>query len=691
MLDLFSSRRFVKGIWLIGFVAVASGLPGRASAETSSTNLPVLKTAQEVHRLTADQAKLEYPVHLRATVTFYDKEIDELFVQDETGGVFVLAHGDPGFSVQPGQLIEVEGTSAPGGFAPEIKPERLRLLGQGEMPTPKEVTIEQMATGHEDCRWVRCGGIVRSITTGRIDDLLALEIAGGGGRMLALIEKYDLEKCRRLIDAEVSVQGVCVAHFNNKRQLLQIGVQVSSMADISIKNPAPERPFDVPVRPINTLGQYAPEEEHGHRVKVGGVVTLQQPGRSLFIVDETQGLYIQTKQSDPVQLGDRVEALGFPGAGEYFTPVLQDAVFRKVGGGPAPAAVKITPEQGGKGNFDANLVQIEAQLLDRVRRRDDQILELQVSNLFFNAELDQPETKGDALSSIPNNSRVLLTGICLVHVNWGGRLPHSFSILLRSPNDVVLLARPSWWTAEHTLWLLGATMTVFVASLAWVVVLRNRVKVQTEIIGQKLQREAALEERTRIARDIHDDLGAGLTHIAFLSEVAQKERNHPHAVTEHLRVISNSAQEAVQALDEIVWVVDPKNDTIDNLTSYISHFAEAFFRVTSIRCRLDLPARLPERTITTDIRNNLFFAVKEALNNIGKHARASEVIVRIGMESSQFTIVIEDNGRGFDPGAVNGAGNGLANMRLRLEKISGRFDLESRPNGGTKIRFEIDL
>ncbi|HZQ48463.1 MAG TPA: histidine kinase, partial [Verrucomicrobiae bacterium] len=529
------------------------------------------------------------------------------------------------------------------------------------------------------------------ITKRPVDALLALEISGGGGKALALVQQYDLDACKKLIDAEVSVQGVCVAHFNNKRQLLQIGVQVSSMADITVKKPAPASPFDAPIRPIITIGQFAPREDHGHRVKVQGVVTLQQPGRSLFIVDETQGLYIQTRQSTPVQPGDRVEVLGFPGAGEYFAPVLQDSEFRKVGTGRLPSAVKITAEQGGKGNFDATLVQMEALLLDRVQRQNDEILELQTGNLIFSAEMDKAAGGVDGLSAIPNNSRVLLTGICLVHMNWGGLLPHSFSILLRSPSDVALLARPSWWTARHILWILGAAVAVSLASLAWVVVLRNRVKVQTKIIGQKLQQEAAREERVRIARDIHDDLGAGLTHIAFLSEVAQKEKERPQAVAEHLRVISNSAQEAVQALDEIVWVVDPKNDTIDHVTSYLSHFAEEFFRVTPTRCRLDLPASLPDRSISTDLRNHLFFAFKEALNNIGKHAHATEVAVRISMESSHFIIAIEDNGRGFNPGENSTDGNGLVNMKKRLEKIGGSFELESRANAGTKIKFTVSL
>jgi signal transduction histidine kinase len=254
-----------------------------------------------------------------------------------------------------------------------------------------------------------------------------------------------------------------------------------------------------------------------------------------------------------------------------------------------------------------------------------------------------------------------------------------------------LLEPPSWWTAEHALWVSAGMLAVFCASLAWVAVLRKQVKAQMKIISQKVQREAALEERTRIARDLHDDLGAGLTHISFLSQVAGKEKECPPGVGEHLREISTSAQESFEALDAIVWVVNPKNDTIDSLANYICHFAEDFFRNTSTRCRLDLPASLPERPIPTEIRNNLFFALKEALHNVRRHARAAEVLISVRMDSSLFTISIEDNGQGFVPESTRSAGNGLVNMRKRLEKVGGQFTLQSRPGSGTTIRLTVPL
>jgi signal transduction histidine kinase len=276
--------------------------------------------------------------------------------------------------------------------------------------------------------------------------------------------------------------------------------------------------------------------------------------------------------------------------------------------------------------------------------------------------------------------------------------PRSFSLLLRSGADITVIERPSWWTAQHALWVLAGLLAVFCASLSWVVVLRKQVQAQTKVIAQKIQREAALEERTRIARDLHDDLGASLTHIGFLSEVARKEKRDSPAVEEHLREISGSTQDAFHSLDQIVWVVNPVNDTLDNLVSYLCHFAGDFFRETPIRCRFDVPANVPDHALPTEFRNNLFFAVKEALNNVRKHAAASEVTLGIkinpvrGQTNGQTlcSICVEDNGCGFDLGNPCDR-NGLKNMRERLQRIGGTFDLESNPGSGTKISFTVPI
>jgi signal transduction histidine kinase len=655
----------------------------------AQTNLPVLTTARQVHQLSGEQAELHYPVRVRGVITFVAEPLEQLFIQDETGGVFVEIQGDYGFAMRTGQVVEIDGVSTVGGFAPDIKPTRVRLAGEAPLPVPRRVSYDQMAAGQEDCNRVEFRGIVRA-SRAQPPTWAGLDMAEGGGRVIVAISKPDPESCERMVDAEVSARGVCIAQFNRKGQLIQVAIQASSIADISVIKPAPADPFAAPLRKCSNILRYSPEEAHDHRVRVRGIVTFQQPGRSLFIADETEGLYVQTTQTTPVQAGDIVEVLGFPVAGEYVAPILQDAVFRKVGAGAAPQPRSIAGEDAQRDTNHAALVQLDALVLNRVERVRDLTLQLRSGRVVFDAQLDE-DVQRHSLGSIPDGSRIRLAGICIVpaDLSLSSPRPNHFSLLLRSAADIRLLERPSWWTVRHTLWVLAATLAVFCASLAWVAVLHNRVRAQTQIIRQKVQREAALEERTRIARDLHDELGSSLTQITLLSDRPDDE---PGAeLSDNVRKISATAREMAQSLDEIVWVVNPQHDTLEGLVEYLSQTADEFLEGTPIRCRVKVPASLPNCTVPAEVRHELFLAFKEALNNAVRHAAPSEMQIEFVADPARFEITIADNGTGFSPESVRGGGSGLKNMRQRLEALGGQFELISRPREGTIIKMLLQL
>jgi signal transduction histidine kinase len=205
-----------------------------------------------------------------------------------------------------------------------------------------------------------------------------------------------------------------------------------------------------------------------------------------------------------------------------------------------------------------------------------------------------------------------------------------------------------------------------------------------------LEQQAALQrERARIAKDIHDDLGGTLTQIAFLGELANQDRDEPNAVGERIRKISASARQAVKSLDEIVWAVNPRNDTLAHLLDYSGQYAVDYLRLIGIRCRLDYPVEIPERELSTDLRHNLFLVVKEALHNIFKHANASEVWMRVTADARALQIVVEDNGKGFALGPGDALADGLRNMQQRMADIGGDFRVESTPGAGTKIFLRL--
>jgi signal transduction histidine kinase/ligand-binding sensor domain-containing protein len=205
-----------------------------------------------------------------------------------------------------------------------------------------------------------------------------------------------------------------------------------------------------------------------------------------------------------------------------------------------------------------------------------------------------------------------------------------------------------------------------------------------------LQEQAALhKERARIAKDIHDDLGASLTHIALLGDLAREDIAVPRKAGEHVQKISSTARQVMKSLDEIVWAVNPSNDTLNHVIDYIGQFTWDYLRVAGIRCRLDLPENPPERNIPADTRHNLFLVIKEALNNVVKHAAATEVWLRVSIASERLEVIVEDNGRGFDQPPRDAWADGLRNMRNRLSDIGGECRIESRAGAGTKITLEI--
>jgi len=219
---------------------------------------------------------------------------------------------------------------------------------------------------------------------------------------------------------------------------------------------------------------------------------------------------------------------------------------------------------------------------------------------------------------------------------------------------------------------------------------------------ERVERQRAIErERTRIARDIHDNLGANLTRISLLSQSAQGELHNPGQAGVQLNRIYETTRELTRALDEIVWAVNPEHDTLDSLASYLGRFAQDFLGSLAIRCRLDVPTQLPSWPVTAEVRHNLFLAFKEALHNVVKHAGASEISISLTTTADTFTLLVRDDGCGFVPTALSheprsepgrpASGNGLVNMRRRLEKIGGRCEIQSTPGQGTQVKFIVPV
>jgi signal transduction histidine kinase len=254
---------------------------------------------------------------------------------------------------------------------------------------------------------------------------------------------------------------------------------------------------------------------------------------------------------------------------------------------------------------------------------------------------------------------------------------------------------PHFW---QTWWAITLAAVGLVALVGRVVVLVEKRKHQRQL--RKLEQERALErERTRIARDLHDEMGAKLCRISFLSEGARLGDQSSEDLQDQISSISDASREVLQSLDEIVWAVDPQNDTLDQLASYIGQYVEEYFQKTGIKWEVDLPARPLQYPLSSHTRHDLFLAMREAFTNVLKHSGATRAKVCMTCENSTIEIVISDNGAGFDPVATEvggdeasmNFGNGLRNMRQRMADIGGQCVVESALGRATTVRFRLGI
>ena len=239
-----------------------------------------------------------------------------------------------------------------------------------------------------------------------------------------------------------------------------------------------------------------------------------------------------------------------------------------------------------------------------------------------------------------------------------------------------------WWF--YALIAIGALAAV-VATVQ--LVERRRAQVQIQL----LERERAVAtERTRIAQDIHDEVGTSLTKISKLTEMIDQQNGGSKSNGDFTRVIASTARDTIQAMDEIVWAINPKNDTLKEMADYLVYFTEDFLRPTGVGCTLDVPLKLPDIPVTAETRHNLFMAVKEALNNAVKHAGAREIRFALDYTAGLLTVQIADNGAGF---RIHDSviGNGLQNMRRRMSAVGGELQLTSEPGQGTMVKLRVSL
>jgi signal transduction histidine kinase len=659
--------------------------PGAAVA---SNALPVLHAVEQIKRLAREEWQRSYPVKIRGVITTV---LDSgFFIQDSTASVYARWRAPTDYDApRLGDLWEIEGATF-AEFAPNVQVSRATRLGPGTMPEPLRPTWDQLINGSLDTEYVEVQGIITSVSS---DHVTLLTRSGKISLELPDLQPQQLAQHQ---NALVRVRGCVMPVRDIKTQQVIPGQLRLANAAITADEPPPANPFALRLKHVSDLLRFDLRAGAFQRVKIAGQLVHLRDGQ-LFLMDGSDGSRVIPTSMAGLQVGDMVEVVGFPDLGKP-SPLLREAVVRRVGSARLPEPVLLPSPPPLNRRYDGTIVRVQALLAAVSSDHSDQLLELQSSSRSFFARL---KTSAGSLPAISPGSLLELTGIYDGQGNDLALAPeiNAFELLLNSPADVKVLARPSWWTVRHTLTLLGAMGLVILVGMVWIALLRRQVEERSNQLAVEIRRHEVSErqreleaERARIARDLHDDLGATLTQIRFLSAVESRDSQLPETTRSRMGQVSEKSREMVTSLDEIVWAVNPANDSLPNLANYLCHFAEEFFRPTPIRCRLDVDEVLPMASLTSEVRHNLYLAVREALNNIAKHSQATEVWFRIHFqEPGKLCLTITDNGRGFSSTPDGLSGDGLANMRRRLMQIGGRFECENQAVGGVVCQFWLPV
>ena len=485
---------------ILAFAMTAAGLAGAWGAEPSPIN-----TLHAIHSLTKADARAGLPVAFEATVTYYWNDID-LFVQE--GGEAIYVETKPNQSLVPGDRVLVRGKTRDS-FTPDILSSQVTLLHHGSPPNAIRADFGQLIRAELDCMRVTVRAKVRSADTANFGNMhgIYLKLLMDGGSIDATVVGTDASRVKELLDSDVEITGVVSGKFDSKMQLIGILLEVPSLSDVKIVAHAKTSPGSLPITPMKEVLASSYVEDRTRRVRVQGTITYYQPGSAAVLQNGTESLWISTSSSAPMRIGDVAVATGFPDSREGFLE-LSDAeitdsnFYEPVSPQPATWRQLATWNSGYPDGHQNDLVSFEGQVMTAVREDSQDEFVLSYGDKLFTAIFRHPPSDRPlpAMRQIPIGTKIRVTGICMAaQANSIATVETEvpFYILLRSFEDIEIVAKPSWLNVRNLTSLVGLLLALLLAGGARAWVLERKVRYQNA--------ETAYTERrrSRILEDIN--------------------------------------------------------------------------------------------------------------------------------------------------------------------------------------------
>jgi len=470
-------------------------LPSLALAQSSPPG-PLrqpLRTVQQVNRLSNAEAAHTYPVEIVGVVTYSDSEWGLLFVEDDTGAIYINTHA-MGVSFRAGTRLRVDAVTGPGDVLPVLLKPRFRVLGQGAPLAPEQRSLAELDTGAADSRWIVTRGVLRR--GNQPWNRVCFRIFDGTVWALVVAPLADTPASQRLVGATVRVRGVCGSNIGSTGKRLGAQIFLSRLEDIEVEVPSPQDPFASPPRRVDSLRAAEADQRFVRAVHVRGSVTWQMPGL-FFVEDETGGISVQTERHIIVRGDELVDVAGFPAHGDYGF-ALSDSQVRSRG--DAAGWGKVVPPQLTAAEvlqraLNGRRVRLKARLIEQTENPKDHVFLLDDGKLRFTATLSKAHS-GQHVVTLPRDSVLGLTGVAVIQKGtpeW----PTSLLILVGSQADLVLLEGSGRLASGLALKILGAMGAVVAGTLVWIWLLRRTVQRQTATIRTRLEHESRLESEYR--------------------------------------------------------------------------------------------------------------------------------------------------------------------------------------------------